>query len=71
VRDAFSRTAAACIVVYQNADHFAWTGLDPEYQDAVAAATVAFLDEVFAGESPTAAMLASPQTDGGEQCEPD
>jgi hypothetical protein len=58
-------------VVYQDADHFAWTGPKSAYEDAVAAATVAFLDEVFAGGSPKAAMLASPQTDGGEQCKPD
>lgn len=71
VRGAYTRTAAACIVVYQDADHLAWTGLRPKYQDAVAAATIAFLDEVFAGRFPSAAMLASPQTDRGEQCKQD
>ena len=71
VRAAFTRTTAACIVVYQGADHLAWTGLRPKYQDAVAAATIAFLDEVFAGRFPSAAMLASPETDKGEQCKQD
>ena len=68
VRAAFTRTATACIVVYEGAGHLAWTELKPEYKNAVAAATVAFLDEVFAGREPSAAMLASAQTDGREEC---
>jgi dienelactone hydrolase len=60
----------ACEVVYRHADHFAWTDLETKVQDAMAAATVAFLDQVFAGHGQTlsAAALASPETDGNELC---
>jgi predicted dienelactone hydrolase len=61
-------TGPACIVVYKGADHFAWTDLDREYRDAMAAAILAFLDEAFAGRQPTATKLGSAQTDGGEKC---
>jgi predicted dienelactone hydrolase len=59
----FAKTAApACKVVYHGADHFAWTNLRTDFQDATAAAAAAFLDEAFAKRRPTAAILASPQT---------
>jgi predicted dienelactone hydrolase len=61
-------TATACKVVYHNANHFAWTDSQREYHSATAAATIAFLDEVFAGRRPTKAILASPQTNGAEDC---
>jgi predicted dienelactone hydrolase len=61
--------APACEVVYPKADHFAWTDVQPDFQDATAAATIAFLDEAFAGRPPTEAMLASSQTDPPD-CKP-
>jgi predicted dienelactone hydrolase len=63
-------TAPACEVVYSKADHFAWTDLRPEFRDATAAATIAFLDEVLAERPPTKASLASSQTDQTERCKP-
>jgi predicted dienelactone hydrolase len=62
-------SAVTCKVVYQDADHFAWIDLTTDFHMASAAATVAFLDEVFAGRSPKAAILASSQTDGEEDCQ--
>jgi len=62
-RGIFAKTAApACKVVYHGADHFAWTNLRTDFQDATAAAAAAFLDEAFAKRRPTAAILASSQT---------
>jgi predicted dienelactone hydrolase len=69
VRATYTATPGpACVVVYKGARHLAWTDLDREYRDAMGAAIVAFLDEVFAGRQPTATNLVSAQTDGGEEC---
>lgn len=61
-------TAPVCKVTYAGADHFAWTDFQTEFHDATAAAIIVFLDEVFAGRRPTGAILASSQTDQGEEC---
>jgi hypothetical protein len=67
----FAKLAApACEIVYQKADHFAWTDARLDFHDPTAAATIAFLDEVFAGHAPTEAILASSQTDQREDCKP-
>lgn len=62
-------SAVTCKVIYQDADHFAWVDLTTDFHMASAAATVAFLDEVFAGRAPKAAILASSQTNGEEDCQ--
>ena len=49
----------ACLVMYQGANHFAWTSLDARHHQATAAAAVAFLDDVLAARRPSAASLAS------------
>jgi predicted dienelactone hydrolase len=70
-------TTPACKVVYTGAGHLAWTDLKTteladleatELHDATAAATIAFLDEVFAGRPLDEAVLASSQTNDGEEC---
>jgi dienelactone hydrolase len=62
-------TAPACKVAYAGADHFAWTDLETtEFHDATAAATIAFLDEVFAGRPLDEAVLAWPGTDQDQEC---
>jgi predicted dienelactone hydrolase len=61
--------APACKVTYAGADHFAWTDIEPtEFHDATAAATIAFLDEVFAGRPLDEAALAQPGTDQRQEC---
>jgi predicted dienelactone hydrolase len=61
-------TSPACTVVYAGAEHFAWTDLKPTgFQDATAAATIAFLEEVFSGRRLNEAVLASAQTDHREK----
>jgi predicted dienelactone hydrolase len=65
----FAKLAApACEIVFQKADHFAWTDARPEFHDPTAAATIAFLDEIFAGRPPTKAIPASPRIDATEDC---
>jgi len=62
-------TAPTCKVVYVGANHFAWTDIEPtEFHDATAAATIAFLDEVFAGRPLDEAALARPGTDQSQEC---
>jgi hypothetical protein len=63
-------TAPACDIVYLEADHFAWTDDQPGFHEATAAATIAFLDKVLAGDPPTKVILASSQTDQTERCKP-
>jgi dienelactone hydrolase len=46
-----------CRVVYQGADHFAWTDLQDTFQRPIAADTATFLKAVFAGNRPTATIL--------------
>ena len=55
-------TAPACKVIYRDARHFAWTDLETDFHIATADATIAFLDEVFAGRFPSEAALASAQS---------
>ena len=49
--------APACKIVYQGAGHLAWTDLQADLHVATAAATAAFLKNVFAGGRPTTAIL--------------
>ncbi len=67
----------ACKVAYAAADHFAWTDLHSdeltdleatELHDATAAATTAFLDEVFAGRPLNEAVLARRGTVQSQVC---
>jgi fermentation-respiration switch protein FrsA (DUF1100 family) len=65
----FAATVApACMINYPGADHFAWTDLQTHFHSATAAATTAFLNEVFAGRIPTEAMLAAPQAEETPRC---
>jgi hypothetical protein len=52
--------APTCTVVYEEAGHLAWTDLQPSLHDVTTAATIAFLDEAFAGRRPTEASLRVP-----------
>jgi predicted dienelactone hydrolase len=61
-------TGPACKVVYLEANHFAWTNRETKFHDATAAATIAFLDEVFAKRVPTKAILASSEPKQVEDC---
>jgi predicted dienelactone hydrolase len=60
--------APACTVVYQEADHFAWTDRRADFQEVTATATIAFLDQVFAGDPLTKTILASSGTEQVEDC---
>ncbi|MGK7864974.1 alpha/beta hydrolase family protein [Falsiroseomonas sp. E2-1-a4] len=56
---ALRSASPACLVMYQGANHFAWTSLDAKLHQATAAAAVAFLEDVFAARRPSDASLAS------------
>ncbi len=47
----------SCRVVYRGADHFAWTDVQTGHQGLIAADAAAFLKAVFAGNTPTSAIL--------------
>ena len=49
--------APVCKIIYQGADHFAWTDLRAGFQRPTTADTAAFLKVVFAGGSPTTTIL--------------
>jgi predicted dienelactone hydrolase len=80
VQAVFARvTAPRCMVVFGDAGHFAWVDREalpawqagltqPQFQGAIAAAAVAFLQEVFDGQ-PIGARLLSLQTPPAD-CEP-
>jgi predicted dienelactone hydrolase len=59
---AAAAASPACLLIYRDAGHLAWTELEGSHHATTAAATVAFVEQVLAGRRPTATALPSAET---------
>lgn len=60
VYPATTTASSACLIVYRDAGHLAWTELEDALHGPIAAAVASFLIDVLAGQHPTSATLTSP-----------